>query len=121
MIEFIALVVLILFVVFLMITFLSYTSLFLNLIILIALYFLISKDLKDRANHRYYLASLLLTAIFFILSSTGITANFLILTQKMLLSPAIVAVMIVYAFAYLTAFVYEYYHHLKEKHSGKTK
>src|SRR3989338_6775039 len=91
MIGFIALGVLIVFVIFLAITFLSYASLFLNLIILTILYFLISKDLKDRTNHKYYLFSLLLTAIFFIFSATGFIKNFFILTEKMLLSTPIVA------------------------------
>jgi|TARA_Y100000310_G_scaffold91835_1_gene89306 hypothetical protein len=116
MIEFIVPIVLILFVVFLIITFLSYTSLFLNLIILIALYFLISKDLKDRANHKYYLISLFLTAIFFIFSGTGFVKNFLFLTEKMLLSIAIVSVIILYILVHLISFVYEAHHHLKEKY-----
>ena len=116
MIGFIALGVLILFVIFLAITFLSYASLFLNLIILTILYFLISKDLKDRTNHKYYLFSLLLTAIFFIFSATGFIKNFLILTEKMLLSTPIVAVIVVYVFAHLIAFIHELYHYLKEKH-----
>jgi hypothetical protein len=117
MIEFIvALIVLILFAVYLMLTFLSYTSLFINLILIMALYFLITKDIKDRDNHKYYLVSLLLTAIFFIFSASGgFAKNFLILMEKMLLSPAIVAVIAVYVFANLIAFIYEYFHHLKRK------
>ena len=116
MIEFIALKVLISFGVYLILTFLSYTSLLLNLIILIALYFLISKDLKGRDNYKYYLASLLLTAIFFIFSATGFIKDFLILTEKMLLSTVIVSIIMVYLFAHLTALVYESYYYLKQKH-----
>jgi len=115
MIEFIVFVIVILFAVLILFTFFSYTSLILNLIILIALYFLIRKDLKDKDNHKYYLFSLLLTAIFFILSSTGFVKSFLILTERMLLSTIIVAVIALYVFAHLFAFVYEYYHHWKEK------
>ena len=116
MIEFIALVVLILFVIFLVITFLSYTSLALNLIILIAFYFLIRKDIRDSNNHKYYLISLLLTAIFFVFSSTGFVKGFLILTGRMLLSVAIVSIFMVYLFAHLMAFIYEFYHYLKEEY-----
>jgi formate hydrogenlyase subunit 3/multisubunit Na+/H+ antiporter MnhD subunit len=107
-------IILILFAIYLILTFLSYTSLFLNLIILIALFFLISKDLKDKDNHKYYLASLLLTAILFIFSAT--TLNLLVLTEKMLLSPAIVAVIGVYVFANLIAFIYESFHYIKQKY-----
>jgi len=99
--------------VFFLFTFLSYTSLFLNLIILIALYFLIRKDLKDKDHNKYYIASLLLTAIFFILSSTGFVKSFLILTERMLLSTAIVSVIVLYVFAHFIAFIYEYYAYLK--------
>jgi amino acid transporter len=91
----------------------------LYLVILIVLYFLISKDLKDKANHKYYLASLLLTAIFFIFSYTGFVTNFLALTEKMLLSIAIVAVLIVYLFAHIVSFIHEAYKHLKEKYKGQ--
>ena len=116
MIGFIALGVLILFVVFLAITFLSYTSLFLNLIIIIILYFLIRKDLKDRTNHKYYIFSLLLTAIFFIFSASGLIKDFLVLTEKMLLSTPIIAVILIYVFAHLIAYIHELYHYLKEKY-----
>jgi putative effector of murein hydrolase len=57
-----------------------------------------------------------LTAIFFIFSSSGFVKSFLVLTEKMLLSPAIVAVIIVYVFVHLITFVYEAYKHLKEKY-----
>ena len=78
MIEFIVPIIIIIFVVFLIFTFISYTSLLLNLIILIAMSFMIWRDLKDKDTHRYYLAALLLTAIFFIFSGTGVINNFLI-------------------------------------------
>jgi len=116
MIDIFVLVILILFGVFLIFTFISYTSLILNLIILIALYFLISKNLKDKDNHKYYLASLFLTAIVLIFSNTGLIKNLLILTEKLLLSTAIVSVILVYILANLIAFIYEYLHHLKERY-----
>lgn len=115
MIEIIALIILLVFVAILIFTFLSYASFLLNLILLIALFFLIKKDLKDKDNHKYYIASLLLTAIFFILSTTGFVRNFLVLTSKMLLSTAIVSVIVLYIFAHLIALIYESLHYLKEK------
>ena len=116
MIELFVFVMLILFGVFAIFTFISYTSLILNLIVLIALYFLITKDLKDKDNHKYYLISLLLTAIFFVLSNAEFVKNILILTQKLLLSAVIVSVIVLYLFAHLFAFVYESYNYLKEKY-----
>ncbi|MBW2977004.1 hypothetical protein KY347_06170 [Candidatus Woesearchaeota archaeon] len=106
----------ILFAVFLIYTFVSYASLVLNLIILIALCFLIIKDLKDKDNHKYYLISLLLTAIFLISSNTALIKSLLALADKILLSIAIVSVIAVYLFAHLAALVYESYHYLKEKY-----
>jgi len=38
------------------------------------------------------------------------------LTEKMLLSVVIVSVIVLYIFAHVIAFVYEYYTHLKEKY-----
>ena len=116
MIDLIVLLILIVFVVVLIFTFFSFISLLLNLAVLIALYFLIRKDLKSKDNHKYYLFSLLLTAIFFILSNTEFVKNILILTQKLLLSAAIIPLIGVYIFAHLIAFVYESYIYLKEKH-----
>ena len=108
-------IILALFAVFLIFTFFSYVAMFLNLIILVALYFLITTDLKSRDNQKYYIAALLLTAIFFISSSTGIVNHFLALTERMMLSAVTLSVIAVYVFAHLTAFIYGYYHHLKGK------
>ncbi len=121
MIEIIALIALIIFALYLVITFVSYIPFFLNLIIIIAFYFLISKDLKNKDNHKYYLFSLLLTAIFFILSYSGFTKNFLIFTEKIQLSPVIVAVIITYVFAHLISFIFELYRYLKEKYKDEKK
>jgi len=115
MIEILVLIALILFAAYLIFTLFGQISLFLNLIILIALFFLIRKDLKDNDGHKYYLISLFLTAMLFIFSSTGLIKNFLVLTEKLLLSTAIVSVIAVYVFANLTALIYEAFIHLKEK------
>ena len=116
MIEFIALIVLILFAVFLIVTFTSYASFILNLIILIAFYFLIRRDLRNRDNHKFYLISLFLTAVFFILSTTGFIQTLISLTQKILLSLVVVAVILVFVFANLAVFVHKGYLKLREKY-----
>ena len=50
---------------------------FVNLVILVAMCFIIAKELKQRDYHKYFLFSLLLTAIFFILSATTPIKDFI--------------------------------------------
>jgi len=76
---------------------------------------LIRKDLKDKDNHKYYIASLLFTALLFISSSSGLVEDFLILTENLLLSIAIISVIAAYVFANLIAYIYEYLQHLRIK------
>ena len=90
--------------------------LFLNFILITALYFLIRRNLKDKDNHNYYIASLFLTALFFIFSYTNLIHDFLILTKQILLSLVTVASLLVYLFAHLVGLVYESYLYLKEKY-----
>ena len=113
MLDIAILIILIVFITALIFTFFSYTSFLLNLIILIALYFLITKELKDKDNHKYYLISLLLTAIFFILSNAGLAKNILDFTEKVLLSLVMVSVILLYIFAHIIALIYEYFGYLK--------
>ena len=116
MISIIVTILMVLFYAYLILTFFSITSLILNIIIITILYFLITRDLKDSDNHKYYVASLLLTALFLIFNN-AIFINYIFgLTQKLLLSLVTVAGLLVYIFAHIVGFVYEYYHHLKQKH-----
>ena len=119
MIRFIALIVPILFYVYLIYTFTSAASLILNIVIITALYFLITKDLKDQDNHKYYIASLLLTAFFFIFSYTQFINYILNLTERLLFSLVTVTGLLVYLFAQLMGLIYEFYRHLKENKSNK--
>ena len=106
----------ILFAVILIFAFLGYVPLLLNLAILVAMFFVIKKDLRDTSNHKYYLFSLLLTAIFFILS-TSATKNFITLTEEILFSIVTLAVLAVYVFAYLLIFLHKGYLYLKKKYT----
>ena len=74
------------------------------------------RNLKDDDNHKYYIFSLIPTALFFIFSGTGIISSLIQLTEILLLSLATVAALLVYLFANIIAFVYEYYPHLRQKH-----
>jgi len=105
----------IIFYVYLVLTFLSFASLILNLIIITALYFLIRKDLKDNNNHKYYIFSLIPTALFFIFSGTGIISNLIKFTETLLLSLVTVAALLVYLLAHTIVFVYEYNQHSRQK------
>ena len=115
MIEIIVTIVVVLFYIYLAFTFFSYTSLLLNVVLITALYFLVKKDLKDEDNHKYYIASLLLTALFFIFSASGFGEYVLQLAEKALLSIVSVAGLLVYLFAHLAALIYEGFRHIKEK------
>jgi len=116
MIEIIVAIILVLFYIYLAFTFFSYTSLLLNVALITALYLLIKKDLKDKDNHKYYIASLLLTAVFLIFSSSGFGEYALKLAERALLSIASVAGLLVYFFAHLSALAYEGFRYLMEKH-----
>ena len=116
MIEIIVGIIAILFYIYLVFDFFSYTSLFLNIIIITALYFLITRDLKDADNHNYYIASLFLTALFFIFSSSGIIQSILHLAETLLLSLATVAASLIYLLANAAALIYEGSQHLREKY-----
>ena len=115
MIEIIVAIITVLFYIYLAFTFFSYTSLLLNIIIIAALYFLVMKDLKDKDNHKYYIASLFLTALFFIFSTTGFTTAIVKWFNTLLISEATLAAFLAYAFANIIGFVYEYAGHLKSK------
>ena len=116
MIEIIVGIIAILFYIYLAFTFLSYTSLLLNIAIITALYFLVARNLKDTDNHKYYIISLFLTALFFIFSNSGFIQYILHLTETLLLSLAVIAAFLIYIFANAIALSYEGFQHLKEKY-----
>ncbi|MBI2651463.1 hypothetical protein HYX01_03260 [Candidatus Woesearchaeota archaeon] len=109
MLEFAVFIVLILFVVYTIATFVSYTSLFLNLIVILALNFLISNDIKHH-NSAAYLASLFLTAAFFIFSYTPQISYLLELAERMLLSAVSLTLLLIYLFANIVVMLIEFYH-----------
>jgi len=115
MIELLVLFIIIFFIIILIFTFINYTSLFLNLIILITSYFLINKDLKDKKYHKYYLIALLLTALFYILSNISIIKSLLVFTEILLISSITTTIIIVYSFAHLVAIIYKYYKNINDK------
>ena len=116
MIEIIVGIIAVLFYIYLAFDFFSYTSLLLNIIIITALYFLITRDLKDADNHHYYLTSLFLTALFFIFSNGSFIQSILHLAETLLLSLATAAALLIYLFANATALSYEGFQYLKEKY-----
>ena len=117
MIEIIVAIIAILFYAYVVSTFLSYVSLVLNIIIITALYFVITKDLGHEDNHKYYIFALVPSALFFIFSSTGLIEPIVRLANKLLISEATLTALLVYLFANGIAFSYEYYKFKREKHS----
>ena len=108
---FIALIALLLFAAFLLFAFFSYTSFFLNIMLIVTLYSLIKRDLRDHHSNRYYIASLLLTALFFISSASGAAKEFLLVAERLALSYMTAAVALVYIFANMITFIYEFSEH----------
>ncbi|MAH32945.1 hypothetical protein CL615_00990 [archaeon] len=102
-------------------TFAGYVSLFMSLVALVFSYFLITHDLKDKDNHKFYLVSLLLTALFLIFSSTGIIGSFLGLVLKAGLSIVALTTLLVYLFANLSRIVFELYNYMKEKYKANSR
>ena len=115
MIEFIVLIILILFAIILYQTFVSIPFLLFNLIILITLYFLITRDLKRTDNHKHYIISLFLAALFLIFSYTGSINYLVVLSKKIFLSIVSLAAILVYAFGNLVRVAFEFYRKIKHK------
>ena len=59
----------------------------------------------------------MIDAMLFIFSGTGLIRNFLLLTEKLLLSTATVSALAAYMFANITATIYESFIHLKKKYT----
>ncbi len=107
---------LILFAAFIVFAFFSSASFILNLIILIALFWRIKKNLSDKDNHKYYLVSILLTALFFIYSGSGFAKSILELGERLLISNITLAVILVYLFAHITYNIHKSYPYIRKKH-----
>ena len=112
-------IVLILFAAFLLFAFFSSASFILNLIILIALFWRIRVNLSDKDNHKHYLISILLTALFFIYSGSGFAKSILELGERLLISNITLAVILVYLFAHITYNASKFYTYLKKKHKKR--
>jgi hypothetical protein len=100
--------------VYLTLTFFSPVSLILNIIILGIIFFLIARDLKDSSRHKFYIVSLLLTALFFIFSSTGFLNLILVSAERSFLSVATLAGMLAYFFANLAGALFSLYLKIRE-------
>ena len=100
MIEFVVVTVIVLFIIYALISFISLpVSVFFSLILIVAFYILIKKTLKEKGMLRYFMISLLITAIIFILSSSGILKTmFEILEKKLFLSEITFALFSIFFF-----------------------
>lgn len=112
-------IVLILFAAFLVFTFFSSASFILNLIIIILLLWRISRNLSDKDNHKYYVVSLLLTALFFIYSGSSFAKSILELGERLLISNITLAVILVYLFAHFTYNSHRSYTYLRKKYKKR--
>lgn len=101
-----------------MIAFFSYALMILNIILITLFWILIGRNLKDKDNHKYYLVSILLTAILFMYSVTGAVSSTLTVIQKLGISLLTGTMILVYVFAICIAFLYELLLYLKNKNSS---
>ena len=112
-------IVLILFAAFFIFSFFSSASFVLNLVILIALFWRIKKNLSEKDNHKHYLTAILLTALFFIYSGSGFAKSILELGERLLISNITLAVILVYLFAHITYNVHKSYLYISKKHKKR--
>ena len=91
-------------------------SLFFNLVLLGLLLILLSNDLKKEELHKYYLISLFLTAIMFILSNTKPIAALLNLFSKASLTLFVAAFVFIYILAHISKLADEQITLLVEKY-----
>ena len=108
-------IVLILFAAFFIFSFFSSASFVLNLVILIALFWRIKKNLSEKDNHKHYLTAILLTALFFIYSGSGFAKSILELGERLLISNITLAVILVYLFAHITYNAHKSYLYIRKK------
>ena len=112
-------IVLILFAAFFIFSFFSSASFVLNLVILIALFWRIKKNLSEKDNHKHYLAAILLTALFFIYSGSGFAKSILELGERLLISNITLAVILVYLFAHITYNAHKSYLYIRKKYKKR--
>lgn len=102
------------FLVFLLFSFFSYYAIFTNILLLAILFFLIRRDLKDSDSSKYYIASLGLTALFFIFSASLLVKELLLISERLMLSYATIAIALIYVCANMFAFLHGLaFHNLK--------
>lgn len=101
MIEIFVFIILIIFILVILSSFIAEVSLFINLVLLGLMLILISTDLKKIELQKYYLISLFLTAIIFILSNVKPIQIFLGFFTKASLSLFITAFILIYAISHI--------------------
>lgn len=82
----------------------------LNIILVIALFFWIRKDIKEEQMSKYYLVSILLTAGLLILNDVGIIRSlFRVMKYVLFLSEVTIALFFLHVFANLLMYAERYY------------
>ena len=102
MIEIYVAIIMLVFVLVVLSGFFTGASLFLNPVLLGLMLILTSIDIKKKYLQKYYLISLFLTAIFFILSNSNPIKSLLALASKASLSLFTMAFILIYVFAHLS-------------------
>lgn len=110
MIEFVVSLIMLLFLIYALTSFIFFpVSVFFSLILIITFFILIKKSLKQKEMLRYFMISLLLTAIFLIFSSNSfLKILFDVLEKKLFLSQLIFPFVLIYFFMKISKYSYDY-------------
>ncbi len=120
MIEFFVLIIIVVFAAYVVLSFTMFPVYVpVNIIMMISLIIFISRDIKEEGMQRYYMISLLLAAIFFIMKDFRLfEAVFWLLEYKMFFSMITIAFLLIHVLANLTMFIEDY---IKRKIKNKKK
>lgn len=87
-----------------------------NIILGIALYIFISKDIKDNNMSKYYALALVFTAFVFIFSDYGIYSTFFrVMEYSLNLSKLIIALLLIHVIANIIMYILDFYGEIKKK------
>jgi len=115
--EFYVLIILIVIFIYLIYTIISVPLALINISIIILVAMGISKDIKEKKRQLYYLISAFLTALFFIFRDKGILSFFSQILKKHYILEYTYAVILIFVFAQLVAFIHQELIRIKNKKS----
>lgn len=111
MIELYVIIISLIFLVYLITNFFSGLSLLLNIALIFTILLFVSKDLKKVEFHKYYIISLFLASLFFILSSTIMIKSILKMTNNASISLFTLSIILIYINAHVVKLSHSTFEH----------